>query len=133
MALWSQKPSPQTFEVQRARLVETVASAPRTAFLCVVGADTEPPDQAIREASAQMISSHLGKLVAVACVVEGTGFRSAITRTVLSGMLLLLRSAPPMRVFDDTASAVPWLSSALGGSKLDLLPGAVTQARHGWS
>ncbi|HSC88272.1 MAG TPA: hypothetical protein VLC09_13410, partial [Polyangiaceae bacterium] len=85
VALWSQKPSPQTFEVQRARLVETVASAPRTAFLCVVGADTEPPDQAIREASAQMISSHLGKLVAVACVVEGTGFRSAITRTVLSG------------------------------------------------
>ncbi len=134
VALWSEKPTPATFEVQRSLLAESVSGrAARSAFLCVVGAQTEPPEQALRDASAQMIASHQGKLTAVACVVEGSGFRAAITRTVLSGMMLLIRSAPPVRVFETTELATPWLSSALGGLRLSSLADAVAQVRRGAS
>ncbi|HVJ21595.1 MAG TPA: hypothetical protein VM686_39595 [Polyangiaceae bacterium] len=131
IAIWRKRPTWQTFELQRKQLASAVAGHPlRAAFLCLVEENTEPPEQALRAASAEMIESHHGQLSAVACVVEGSGFRAAITRTVLSSMMLLARSMPPVRVFDSAFAATPWLSSKLGGMDLSTLAHGVDDLRR---
>ncbi|HVJ21378.1 MAG TPA: hypothetical protein VM686_38465, partial [Polyangiaceae bacterium] len=115
LAIWRTKPIPVLFEVQRLGLASAVASAPgRAAFLCVVESEADPPDQAVREASAAMISDHGTRLAVCACVIEGSGFRAAITRTVLTGMALIARNAAPTRFFDSVTLASGWLGERLG-------------------
>jgi hypothetical protein len=111
VALWRKKPTPERFEIQRKCLEAAVKRNPgRTVFLCLVEPGTEPPDDVIRKASSTMISSHGQDLRAVACVVEGTGFKAAISRTVLSGIVFLIRSPSPIRYFESAASGAAWLS-----------------------
>jgi hypothetical protein len=131
VAIWSQKPDHAHVRIQRERLEAVVAhQQKRSGFLCVVADRTEPPAQPEREASAAMIASHDGKLDAVACVIEGSGFRSAISRTAISGMILLLRKVPPVRVFDQVELAVPWLSARLVAADFSTLAESIARARR---
>lgn len=110
-ALWRKKPTKERFDLQRACLAAAVAKHPgRTAFLCLVEPGTEPPDDEIRKASSAMISGHGENLKAVAIVVEGTGFKAAISRTVLSGIVFLIRSPSPIKYFESAASGAAWLT-----------------------
>src|SRR6187551_1020728 len=85
MALWRKKPTASTFEMQRAYLDSAVKKlSGRVVFMCVVEGGTEPPEDDIRKASSTMITSHGEALKAVAIVVEGSGFKAAISRTVIS-------------------------------------------------
>ena len=122
LAIWRTKPTAELFEVQRLDLTSAVARDPgKIAFLCVVEATADPPDQSVRDASAAMISSLGAGLVGCACVIEGKGFRAAITRTVLAGMALVARHAAPNRFFESVPVASAWLSERLGrGSELGL-------------
>lgn len=114
LAIWRTKPTELLFEAQRMGLAEAVARDPgRVAFLCVVESTADPPDQKVRDASAAMISSHGKNLAAVACVIEGSGFRAAVTRTVLSGIALVARNAAPTRYFESVPAASVWLSERL--------------------
>jgi hypothetical protein len=118
------------FEVQRRELAAAVARDPgNAAFLCVVEALAEPPDQELRDASAAMLSSHGKRLAACACVIEGTGFRAAITRTVLTGMAIVARNAAPNRFFERVQAASFWLSEHLGRGRDPLLSERVEMAR----
>jgi hypothetical protein len=111
VALWRKKPTPERFEIQRSNLELAVKRNPgRTAFMCLVEAGTEPPDDDIRKASSAMITSHGPNLKAVACVIEGSGFKAAISRTVLSGIVFLIRSPSPIKYFESAASGGAWLS-----------------------
>jgi hypothetical protein len=110
-ALWRKKPTRERFEIQRTCLEAAVAKHPgRTVFFCLVEAGTEPPDDEIRRASSSMITGHGPKLKAVACVIEGSGFKAAISRTVLSGIVFLIRSPSPIKYFESAGSGAAWLS-----------------------
>jgi hypothetical protein len=122
IALWRRKPNRALFEIQKRCLDEVVAkNVGRAAFLCVVEPTSEPPEDEIRKAAAQMVSAHEKDLRCVALVIEGTGFRSAITRTVLSGIVMLIRTPAPIKFFDTPKSACMWLGSQLPGARDGLL------------
>ncbi len=130
VAIWRTKPVRHSFEAQRMELAAAVASNPgKAAFMCVVEAEADPPDQAIRDASAKMISSHGKKLAACACVIEGAGFRAAITRTVLGGIALVARNAAPTRFFESVPLASDWLLDRLGSGQQQRLAEQVELAR----
>ena len=111
LALWQAKPTPELFAIQRAHLHAAIARAPgQLAFLCVVSPKADPPDEAERSASASMITSQGTRLLGVACVLEGSGFRAAISRTVVSGILMVIRTPSPIKLFDSVRVATPFLT-----------------------
>jgi hypothetical protein len=109
-AVWSTKPTPELFAKQRDGLEAAARANPgNTLFLCVVSACAPPPEQAERDASSRMISKLGQNLLGTACVIEGSGFRAAITRTVLSGILLFIRTPSPVTFFDSVSAASTWM------------------------
>ena len=130
LALWRSKPTPQLFEIQRSHLHAAIARQPgKIAFLCVVEPHADPPDETERAASTHMISSQGENLAGVACVIEGSGFRAAITRTVLSGMVFMIRTPAPIKLFDGVRIAAPWLARCVGYSALPGLESEVERGR----
>jgi hypothetical protein len=130
VAVWSTKPTPELFELQRASLVAAVEKAPgRTFFVCVVSPNADPPEQAERDASTRMITALGDRLLGTACVIEGTGFRAAITRTVLTGMVLFVRTPSPVLFFEQMDDAVEWIRRRSSGADLSQLAARVEKAR----
>jgi hypothetical protein len=122
IAIWRQKPNRELFEIQRKCLDDVVAkNTGKAAFLCIVEPTSEPPEDDIRKAASKMISDHDENLKCVAVVIEGTGFRSAITRTVLSGILLLVRTPAPIKFFDISKSACAWVGTHVPAARNGLL------------
>lgn len=129
-AVWSTKPTPELFELQRAGLAAAVQANPgRTFFLCVVSPNADPPEQAERDASSRMISQHGGNLLGTACVVEGSGFRAAITRTVLTGIVLFIRTPSPITFFDSVDAASSWMQRRSRGRDLSRLAAQLDEVR----
>jgi hypothetical protein len=129
-AIWRSKPTRELFEVQRRELAALVANDPgNVAFLCVVEANAEPPDQEVRDASSSMISAHGKNLRACACVIEGSGFRAAITRTVLAGIALVARNKTPTRFFETVPVAADWLCELVAVGQESTLSAQVEVAR----
>lgn len=130
LSAWATKPIPRLFEIQRSQLAAAVARNPgRQLFLCVVAPSADPPDQAERDASAKMITGHGDKLAGCACVIEGSGFRAAITRTVLTGIVLVIRTPSPVNFFETVESAGNWLQKRADGANLKQLAAKVSEAR----
>lgn len=118
VALWRKKSTYERFRIQKQYLDEAVRARPgEVAFLCIVEPGSEPPDEDVRKASSEMVSAHGTKLKCVALVIEGTGFRAAITRSVLSGIVLVIRSPAPVKYFDTPAAAADWMRD-----KVDIHP-----------
>jgi len=110
VAVWNSKPTMALFESQRAALAATVMRHPgRALFLCIVSSKADPPDQDVRDGSAKMIISHDRQLAGCACVIEGSGFRAAITRTVLTGITLVMRTPSPFGFSDSVTGGCQWL------------------------
>jgi hypothetical protein len=83
----------------------------RPAALLIIRADVAPPDDEART----YIRDELRRstMVAAAQVVEGTGFRGATMRSVLSMIQLAVRPPFPMRVFSEIANGCAWLAGEL--------------------
>jgi hypothetical protein len=139
VVLWRGNVAKDLFEHQRAGLAEVVQRHPNGAgFICVVEASAKPPDDELRRASTQMIAAHGSRLKCVACVIEGTGFKAAVTRSVLSGMALLLANRQaPVSFFSHARPAAQWMREYMPIDSIDdivstvehvrsLLPGSVT-------
>lgn len=91
VAIWRASVSKSLFEWQRHCMAESMHRHPNgSAFLCVIEPTSKPPDDELRRASAAMVATHQDRLKCIGVVIEGQGFRAAITRGVLSGMVLLL-------------------------------------------
>lgn len=130
LSVWRTKPTPPLFELQRVNLAAAVQQNPgRQLFMCVVAASADAPEQAERDASARMISGHGNKLAGCACVIEGNGFRAAITRTVLTGIVLLIRTPSPIGFFENVSSATVWMQKCIGSRNLSGLPAQVEHQR----
>ena len=131
VAVWSQKPTRTLFDIQRGQLAAEALRRPgRQLFLCVVSAKADPPEQDVRNASAAMITDLGPKLASCACVIEGTGFRAAITRTVLTGISLMIRAPMPLAFFEGVPQACTWFEARTRGGEIRGLPEALVSARQ---
>jgi hypothetical protein len=116
VAMWRENSTLPRVERQRAALNEVVGKYPGEAgFLCVVESSSAAPDDEARKASSRMIEEHGSRLRAVAVVIEGSGFRASIVRSVASGIVLLARSKSktPVSYFANVAEGVNWLSNVV--------------------
>jgi tRNA A-37 threonylcarbamoyl transferase component Bud32 len=115
LAVWRRAVTRSLFELQRDGLSAHVERYPGgAAFLCVVEEGTRPPDAELRRASVAMVASHAARLRCLACVIEGSGFGAAVTRSVLGGMALALpNQRPPRQAFSTVKAAAPWLNTYL--------------------
>ena len=130
LALWRRKPTLPLFQIQSDHLAAAVTEhRGRALFLCLVEGKTDPPDQNVRDASAKMITAHGRDLAGCACVIEGNGFRAALTRTVLAGIAFVVRTPAPYRFFDNAATACDWLEGRAGWGRLQGLAEQVELAR----
>ena len=130
IAVWDVKPTRPLFEIQKAHLATAVAREPgRTLFMCVVSTSADPPDQEIRDASAKMVAAHEKNLAGCCCVIEGSGFRAAITRTVLTGIMLVVRSPVPFHFCESVMVGCKWLETRSGRGKLQGLAEKIERAR----
>jgi hypothetical protein len=130
VAVWDVKPARQLFEIQQAHLAAVVARQPgRALFMCVVAKSAEAPDQEIRDASAKMIASHDKNLAGCCCVIEGSGFRAAITRTVLTGIRLVIHSPVPFHFCESVMVGCKWLETRSARDRLQGLAEKIERAR----
>jgi hypothetical protein len=111
VAIWRGSVTRVRFQEQRAGLTEVVARHPRgAAFLCVIEATANPPNDELRQASVQLVGLFGAGLKCVALVVEAVGFRGVALRGAISAMVHLRRAPRPLlSVFSETPSAVRWM------------------------
>lgn len=132
IAVWTKKPTLASFEIQRAELASATLRRPgQQVFMCVIAAKTDAPDQNVRDATSAMVTTLGPKLAASVCVIEGTGFRAAITRTVLTSILWVVRTPMPSAFFESVPQACAWLGGYTSPGELRGLPDALRVAREG--
>jgi len=131
VAIWRSKSTWPRFEIQKAILADCVKRKPGgIAFMCVVEQTSEPPDEDLRKASSKMIADHGLQLTCVAGVIEGAGFRGAITRSVLAGIVFLVRNPSPLKMFESVESASRWIQSQMPGTAGSALASQVEYVRR---
>lgn len=112
VVIWRQGVTRERFEQQRAGLTEVVRRHPQgVGFMCVIEPTTKPPDDRLRKASLEMITALGPKLRCLTVVIEGEGFRAAITRSVISGMALLLPRQTPGTAAESAHRAAKWMAA----------------------
>ncbi len=81
-------------------------------LVTIVEADAEMPSTAARSAVADLLrrATYVRRS---ALIQEGSGFRAAAVRGVVTGMTLLAKQSFPHQVFDSTRSAIPWMIAGL--------------------
>jgi hypothetical protein len=112
-----------------AQLLAEVARAHASlAMLTVVGSDCTVPEASVRERLTSEVKSIQRQLIASATVIEGSGFRAAAVRGVVTGMTLLLRASYPAKTFATVRDAGTFVAGVapLGA---DDIANAVAQLR----
>jgi len=82
-----------------------------TGALLVINSDCKPPSEEARTYIRTELAN--SSMVAAAQVVEGTGFRGAAMRAVLSVLQLASRTRYPMEIFSSVEEGSRWLCSEL--------------------
>jgi hypothetical protein len=131
IAVWRGGVTRVRFQRQKVGLGDVVARHPGgAAFLCVVEATTNPPDEEQRRASIQLLTSFGSTLKCAALTIEAGGFRGALIRTVASAMAALRTSPrPPAAAFLGVTSAARWMGEHLPLGPAEELAAAVEVVR----
>jgi hypothetical protein len=82
-----------------------------TGHLLVIRSDVPPPSEEVRAYIKRELSR--SSMLAAAQVVEGTGFRGAAMRSVLTMIQLAIRPRYAMKIFDNVRAGSVWLSEEL--------------------
>jgi hypothetical protein len=91
VVVWRAVVTADRFQRQRDALYDLVDCHPEgVGLLCVIEPNTPPLEDRMRRASIDMVEGLGTRLRCITCVIEGSGFRAAATRSILSGMALLL-------------------------------------------
>ncbi len=124
--LWREGVTAPRFEKQRAALAEVVDKHPgQAAFLCIIEPTAHPPDDKLRRASTDMVLGHGDRLKCVAGVIEGTGFRAAVTRSALSTITMFMANRKGrISVFSEITGALRWMVQS---AKIDVGPRAASE------
>ena len=131
VSIWREAVTRQRFQLQATTVAGVVKRAPGACgFICVVEADCRPPEEDMRRASIDMLNTHGGKLPAVACVIEGDGFRAAMTRSVLAGMSMVMGSRQTKVHFvSSVPQAAAWLQTTMKLGQAATISSAVERLR----
>jgi hypothetical protein len=131
IAVWREDSTRARFDIQKAGLAEVVAKNPGAAgFLCVVEPTSGAPNEEVRKASSMMFESHARDLRAIAMVIEGSGFRSAIVRSVASGIVMLMGSRTiPISYFANVENGAKWMVDYVALGDIGTIKGAVEKLR----
>ena len=126
VVIWRGAVTEAPFELQRAALARVVDRNPGTAgMLCIVENSAKPPGDKLRSASTDMITRHGTNLKCLGCVIEGTGFMTAVHRGALAGMVLLLRNKKTsVSIFATNFPSCDLNSRPPGGTVISLPGGA---------
>lgn len=128
VVLWRDVVDAPRFALQAAGVEEVVSRHPgRAAFVCIVEPTCAPPDDVHRKRSVALIDEQGERLACIAAVIEGSGFKAAIARSILSSMAILRRSRVPHRVFADVATASTWVAT-----KVEVAAGELDATVESW-
>lgn len=130
--LWRAEVNDPRFQIQREALEHVTSRYPgQASVLCIIEPASEPPSQELREAASQLLTDLGSKIRCIAYVVEGSGFRAAMIRGVLSSVELLRRGKQfPSRYFANVAHASAWLSVETGMRSADLVESSAYMRRR---
>ncbi len=111
VAVWRKDSTIPRFLLQRQALVDVVKRHPQTAgFFCVVEETSGVPGEEVRQASSRMFASLGENLKAVAMVIEGTGFRSALVRSVAAGIVMVMgKRTTPISYVANVEGGADWI------------------------
>ena len=131
IAIWRESVTRSRFKHQAQGLASVVARAPGACgFMCIVETACRPPEEDMRRASVEMLNLHGTRLPMLACVIEGDGFRAAVTRSVMAGMAMIAGSRHlKINAFGSVTAASTWLASSNRFGPLTGLPAAVERLR----
>jgi hypothetical protein len=77
-------------------------------LMTIVERHAETPSQAIRAALARFLEKGAGRTTLSAVVQEGTGFRAAFVRSIVTGLALMAKLPYPHKVFGSVTEATMW-------------------------
>jgi hypothetical protein len=100
-----------TVEALRSALEQHASRHPRFPVVFVVAESAAIPDGTARKLIAKLLTDVSPHVIAWALVQEGSGFRAAIVRSVVSGLLLLARHPYPFKSFATAIEAAAWLAT----------------------
>lgn len=111
--LWRGAVTEARFQLQKEAMEHLTDAYPGEAsILCVIEPASEPPNQELRHKASKLLTELGPKIRCVAFVVEGTGFRAAMIRGVLSSVELLKRDkSHATRYFGNVAHAATWIET----------------------
>ena len=111
IAVWRKDSTRARFNIQRYGLDHVIGNSPSGGvFFCVVEPTSGAPNEEVRKASSRLFESHGSNLRAIAMIIEGTGFRSAVVRSVASGIVMLMGSrVTPISYFATIEAGAIWL------------------------
>jgi hypothetical protein len=101
--------------------------------LVIIPATASPPPDDVREAIKGVLRRLAPKLRGLCWVVEGTGFKAAIARAVLTGLQILNRTPYSTHVASDMTSALSWVLARVTPttSRINEVPAALQAVRQG--
>lgn len=130
--IWRTGTSLQAARVVRATARRLAAERPGAlATLVVIERGADMPSAEARAELSAMAVDQQARMVAAALVHEGNGFRTATVRAVMTGMMLVSRSAFPHKIFATVEEGSRWLRAEprLDGRQLEELPEALRRLR----
>jgi hypothetical protein len=128
VTIWRDEVDAERFEKQAEGVASIARRFPRkSAYVCIVEPTCAPPDEALRKRSIALVNDHDDSLACVAGVIEGTGFRAAITRSVLAGIALFFRNRAPHHFFSDVPGMAAWVAQ-----KVDVDAAQLASAIEQW-
>jgi hypothetical protein len=131
VAVWRKDSTRTRFTLQKAGLDAVIGRSPGGgAFFCVVEPTSGPPNEDVRKASSKLFESHGRDLRAIAMIIEGTGFRSAVVRSVASGIVMLMGSRnTPISYFATIEAGAKWLQQYIDVGPIPSFKMKVEQVR----
>ena len=108
--VWKQETTQEGVHKLKASYDALAQKFPKNVFLLtVVEQDAPMPASPVRVALADFLAGCKGKMVLSAVVHEGTGFRAAAVRSVVTGLAMMANLPYPHKVFATVDDASRWL------------------------
>jgi hypothetical protein len=112
--IWRHDTTNEGIETLRHKLEHFGRSRPQgLGLVTIVEQEAPMPTSAVREKMAGLMADISKVLKCSAVVFEGTGFRAAAVRGVVTGLMLLARQPYPHKVFASMTDGCSWLGSNL--------------------
>ena len=132
VSLWPGGVSLRAIERLEEQLLDRVGATGQVDALLVVWPG-ELPDAAARSRTLEMLRTLGARLNSVAIVVEGRGFRASATRSMFTGLALVLRPGFEWSFFATTEVAAEWQCSRVQQASSAALVASVDGLKRGWA